>query len=90
MILDCVPFFNEVDLLELRLYELDPVVDYFVVVEGDLTHKGDPKPSYLPADLVRRWGHKLVVHTARLPEGDGPVWWWRREMAQRNAIGEAL
>jgi predicted O-methyltransferase YrrM len=90
MIIDCVPYFNEASLLELRLYELDPVVDLFVVVEADRTHRGDPKPSYLPGDLIRRWAHKLIVHTAALPEGDGPVWWWRREMAQRNGIGEAL
>lgn len=90
MILDCVPYFNEASLLELRLHELDPVVDLFVVAEGDRTHAGALKPSYLPADLLRRWSHKLIVHTATLPEGDGLTWTWRREMAQRNAIQDAL
>lgn len=90
MIIDTCPYFQEADLLDLRLTELDPVVDLFVVVEGDRTHKGELKPSYLPPALLRRWAHKLVVHTATLPAGDGPVWWWRREMAQRNAIGDAL
>lgn len=90
MIIDCVPWYKEVDLLELRLCELDPVVDMVVVVEGDRTHAGEPKPSYLPTDLVRRWAHKLHVHTAALPEGDGLVWTWRREIAQRNAIADAL
>lgn len=90
MIIDTCPYFQEASLLDLRLTELDPVVDLFVVVEGTTTHKGDPKPSYLPPELLRRWAHKLVVHTATLPEGDGPVWWWRREMTQRNAIKDAL
>lgn len=90
MIVDTCTYFREADILELRLCELDPVVDLFVVVEGDHTHAGAPKPSYLPPDLVRRWAHKLHVHTAALPEGDGLVWTWRREIAQRNAIGDVL
>lgn len=90
MIIDCTTYFNESSLLELRLRELDPVVDLFVVVEGDRTHAGAPKPSYLPADLVRRWAHKLVPSTAQLPAGDGLTWTWRREIAQRNAISDAL
>jgi beta-1,4-mannosyl-glycoprotein beta-1,4-N-acetylglucosaminyltransferase len=90
VIIDCSTYFMEADLLELRFCELDPVVDWFVVVEGDRTHAGNPKPSYLPRDLVLRWQHKLSVVTAHLPEGDGLVWTWRREIAQRNAIADAL
>ena len=92
MILDCVPFFRESDILALRLRELDPVVDLFVVVEADHTHAGAEKPSYLPADIRRRWGHKLIAYTAELP-GDKPgdlLWTWRREIAQRNAIADVL
>ncbi len=29
MIIDCVPFFNELDILKLRLHILDPLVDRF-------------------------------------------------------------
>lgn len=46
MIIDAFPFFNELDLLEIRLNELDPVVDYFVLVEATVTHSGLPKPLY--------------------------------------------
>lgn len=90
MIIDCVPYFREGDLLELRMRELDPVVDLFIVVEGDRTHAGAPKPSYLPDSLRRAFGHKLHTVTARLPEGEGLTWTWRREIAQRNAIADAL
>jgi beta-1,4-mannosyl-glycoprotein beta-1,4-N-acetylglucosaminyltransferase len=34
---DCFTFFNELDLLEIRLNELNDVVDYFVLVEGQRT-----------------------------------------------------
>ena len=30
-VFDCFTFFNELELLELRLNELNPVVDYFVL-----------------------------------------------------------
>ena len=42
---DCFLFFNEYDILELRLKELYDTVDYFVIVEGTHTHIGNPKES---------------------------------------------
>ena len=39
-IYDCFTFFNEMDLLEIRLNELDPVVDRFVLVEATVTQRG--------------------------------------------------
>ena len=40
---DCFTFFNELELLDLRLKELNSYVDYFVLVEDTLTHTGKPK-----------------------------------------------
>jgi beta-1,4-mannosyl-glycoprotein beta-1,4-N-acetylglucosaminyltransferase len=37
-------FFNELDLLEIRLNTLSEVVDYFILVESSVTHAGEPKP----------------------------------------------
>ena len=37
-------FFNELDLLDLRLNTLNDVVDYFVLVESSITHQGESKP----------------------------------------------
>lgn len=39
-------FYNELDLLEIRLNTLDDVVDYFILVESSITHSGIPKPFY--------------------------------------------
>lgn len=44
MIIDCFPFFNEVDLLEIRLQEHNTIVDKFIIVEADKTHAGNSKP----------------------------------------------
>lgn len=37
-------FYNEFELLKLKLEELWDVVDYFVITEGQTTHTGIPKP----------------------------------------------
>jgi len=42
-IYDCFIFFNELDLLEIRLEELYKEVDYFVIVEADRTFGGTKK-----------------------------------------------
>lgn len=42
-IYDLFPFFNELELLEIRLHELDPVVDIFVLVEAKHTFQKKPK-----------------------------------------------
>ncbi len=43
---DCFPFFNELDLLEIRLNELNDIVDYFVLVEAERTFQNNSKPLY--------------------------------------------
>ena len=43
MIYDCFPFFNELDLLQLRLHTLDPYVNRFVIEESTRTFSGEPK-----------------------------------------------
>lgn len=43
MIFDCIPFFNELDILKLRMEIMDPYVDYFVLEESAVTFSGDPK-----------------------------------------------
>ena len=44
MIYDCIPFFNELDILKLRLHILAPYVDKFVIEEASVTFSGEPKP----------------------------------------------
>jgi beta-1,4-mannosyl-glycoprotein beta-1,4-N-acetylglucosaminyltransferase len=62
-IYDCFNFFNELDILELRLNILDGIVDYFVIVESNLTHTGVPK-NYLFLESKARFEKFLrkVIH----------------------------
>ena len=43
---DCFQFFNELDILYLRMNILKDVVDYFVISESTVTFSGDPKPLF--------------------------------------------
>lgn len=46
MIFDCFQFFNELDLLEVRLRILYDYVDHFVIMESTMNHAGQPKPCH--------------------------------------------
>lgn len=61
-IYDTFCFFNELDILELRLNILDPVVDYFVICESSVTHTGQPKPYYFEENKERysKFLHKII------------------------------
>ncbi len=61
-IYDCFPFFNELDLLEIRLSELYDAVDYFVICESTVTHSGKPKPLYYKKNKKRykKWSDKII------------------------------
>jgi beta-1,4-mannosyl-glycoprotein beta-1,4-N-acetylglucosaminyltransferase len=92
MIVDCFSFFNELDLLELRLGELDPVVDQFVLAEAVVTHQGSPKPLFFQENRVRfgPWLHKIAHVVLEAIEAEGPAAHWVREAKQRNALGKIL
>lgn len=62
MTYDCFCFFNELDLLEIRLNILDSSVDYFVLGESTQTFSGKSKPLYYQENKERfaKWGDKII------------------------------
>lgn len=60
-VFDCFSFFNELDLLEVRLNELNDVVDIFVLVEATKTFQKRPKPLYYQENKERfsQFNHKI-------------------------------
>jgi beta-1,4-mannosyl-glycoprotein beta-1,4-N-acetylglucosaminyltransferase len=90
MLYDCFIFFNELDVLELRLRELQDVVDRFVLVEASVTFSGHPKPLLFAEHYsrFRAWKDKIVhVVVDDLPlDVDS----WARERHQRNSIRQGL
>lgn len=61
-IYDTFNFFNELDLLEIRLNILDEFVDHFVIVEASVTHSGKEKPFYYEENKERfsRFKDKII------------------------------
>ena len=59
---DCFPFFNEMELLKMRLEELDGVIDHFVLVESIETQRGALKPLYFKENrhLFERYLPKII------------------------------
>ncbi len=53
MIVDCFPFFNELDILELRLNILSNYVDKFVLIEANKTQSFLDKPYYFDINKER-------------------------------------
>lgn len=90
MIYDTFPFFNELDLLEIRLNILDPVVDRFVLVEATRTFTGKPKPLYYENNKLRfaAFADKIIhVVVDDYPPFESP---WTNENHQRNCILRGL
>lgn len=62
MIIDCFTFLNEIEILESRLKYLDSIVDYFVLVESNITFSGKHKPLYFIENQLRfnKYKHKII------------------------------
>ena len=84
-IYDGFMFFNELELLEIRLNELDQVIDKFILVESPVTHSGNPKPLYYQenAHLFKKF-HDRIIHVVYIPPDTQDS--WVREKGQRDAI----
>lgn len=101
MIYDCFTFYNELDLLEVRLHELYDVVDRFVLVEATQTFQGNPKPLYFDEHkhAFSRYADKITHIIIEFPD-DGTLrsqlsthpqnTTWAREHYQRDQISRGL
>ena len=96
MIYDCFSFFNELDLLEIRLNTLDKVVDKFVLVEAPWTHTGHKKPLYFEenkqrfAPFLNKIIHIVASDPPTSPTATERENAWIRENWQRNQIARGL
>lgn len=92
---DCFIFFNELELLKIRLEELNEVVDHFVIVEGTKTFSGEEKPLYFGENIhqFEKYRDKIihiVVNQFPAEVGNPEIDNWTREEHQRNCILYAL
>lgn len=92
MLVDAFMFYNEFDILELRLELLDEYVDRFVLVESEVTHVGGPKELFFQTNKERyaKWLPKIthvVVTADESPKDENP---WSREKYQRECLLRGL
>lgn len=75
-IYDTFMFFNELDLLEIRLNILDPYVDYFVISEATVTFSGKPKLLHYLENKVRfkKFEHKIIHNIVDDTPSDFSEW----------------
>ncbi|MBF8249506.1 MAG: putative N-acetylglucosaminyltransferase [Candidatus Levybacteria bacterium] len=91
MIYDAFTFYNELDLLEIRLNLLYKYVGKFILVEATTTHSGKPKPLYYQQNKKRyaQFDDKIIhIIVDDLPRNSKNR--WPAEAAQRLAIIRGL
>ena len=73
MVYDCFQFFNELDILKIRLNVLSPVVDRFVISEATETFSVLKKPLYYEEnkEMFAEFADKIIhVVVEDTPQGD--------------------
>lgn len=91
-IFDCFKFFNELELLDLRLMVLDEFVDYFVLVEANKTHTGKQKEFIFEQnkDKFSDYMDRIIyIKVEDLPDYSRSNI-WIAENFQRNCITRGL
>ena len=89
MIYDCFQFFNELDILNIRLHVLSPVVDRFVISEATETFSGLKKPLYYEENkaMFAEFEDKIIhVVVEDTPQGGTH----ERDTFQKNAVTRGL
>lgn len=81
-VVDCFLASNELDMMEIRLRELETAVDVFVIVESRMTFRGNPRSLRFPSLMQRLPAmviNKVVYHVLDELEGGNT---WDREIFQ--------
>lgn len=89
MVYDCFQFFNELDILKIRLHVLAPYVDKFVISEATETFSGLKKPLYYEEnkEMFAEFADKIIhVVVDDTPQGDTH----ERDTFQKNAVTRGL
>jgi beta-1,4-mannosyl-glycoprotein beta-1,4-N-acetylglucosaminyltransferase len=95
MLIDAFMYFNEIDLLEIRLNELNSIVDKFVIVESQEMHGSSELKRFNLKDnwnVVQPFEKKIwyTMLNALEPPFTGPESSWPRENYNRNALMQGI
>lgn len=87
MVVDCFPFFNELDMLQRHLDHYKELVDCTVISESNFTFSGERKPLYFLENYERFKGYE-IIWTKYKPGKEPNVWF--REFGQRDKAMQAV
>lgn len=106
MVYDAFLFFDELDILELRLEILDSSVDKFIILESTESFVGKSKPLVFLENKERfsKFAHKIQHYicadfpndkkiydsAVRSPNTGNKEHWWVREFYQKESLNKAL
>lgn len=87
MIYDCIPFFNELDILKLRMQIMAPYVDKFVLEESTVTFSGQKKEMLFAdnREMFREFEDKIVYIAVKDSPMSG-VTTHERDKFQKNQL----
>ena len=93
-IYDCIQFFNEENVLDLRLNILDEFINFFVIVESTSDHQGNTKKLNFDINKFAKFKKKIIyivvedtAETVKRPHlGQNSL----VERHQRNSIAKGL
>lgn len=90
-VIDVFPFFNELDILEIRLNALDPYVDLFILSEATKTFSGLDKPLYYAEnkDQFAKFNHK-IIHNVVEDNTDSNLHPYQRDIFQKDSIKQVV
>lgn len=91
MVYDCFMVYDEMDMLEIRLNILAPVVDYFVITEATTTQIGSPKEMYYDKNRKRfvQFQDKIIYNVVDMAGMVFPDQ-WHREVFQKDHCIDGL
>lgn len=86
-VIDVIPFFDEIDLLEIRLNVLDPIVDFFLISEFSTTFSGNKKEFNFSINQSRFKSFKeKIIYLPKIHENFLSP--FEEDAFQKNAIKE--
>ena len=89
MVYDCFQFFNELDILKIRMNVLNDVVDKFVISEATVTFSGKEKPLYFAEnrDMFAEFNDKIIYQVVEDTPDVDP---FQRDSFQKCAVKRPL
>lgn len=90
LMINALPFSDELDLLRIRLHEMADWVDHFVICEAVSTFAGEPKPLHFQenAEAFSAFRDKIIHVKVEFPEH--LTTHWARDFHQRDMAWRAI